>query len=269
MASLEDAEEVLLSTNSKSNFQRLTRLLMRGGAVLLREIFDFFHSPASLPTTLSVPSVERKLRAARLTRPDWNCLFPSPGVYGKSSDFDISLTLLLRTICNLKPPPTGWDSLPNDLEHSLEADLVRIKHYRNEVYGHSRNLEISDDQFLDLWGKISEALLRIKAKLSLEKQIRLNDKFLHDPLTPEEERYTEELEQWYEKDIEIKKVLQELVQEVREKKEDRRGQHIGQYYWLLVVGYLKHYIKFSIVNFSILPMIKGGLRRLPRQDGLR
>ena len=88
---IEDAE-VLLSTKSKSNFQRLTRLLMRGGAVLLREIFDSIHSPASLPTTLSVPSVERKLRTARLTRPDWNCLFPSPGVYGKSSDFDISLT---------------------------------------------------------------------------------------------------------------------------------------------------------------------------------
>ena len=166
MDSQEDAEEVLRSTKSNSNFQRLTRLLMRGGAVLLREIFDSIHSPANLPTTLSDPSVERKLRTARLTRPDWNCLYPSPGVYGKSSDFDISLTFrLLRTICKLKPPPTGWDSLPNDSEHSLEADMVRIKYYRNEVYGHSRNLELSDDQFLDLWGKISKALLRIGAKL--------------------------------------------------------------------------------------------------------
>ena len=237
MDSLEDAEEVLRSTKSNSNFQRLTRLLMRGGAVLLREIFDSIHSPANLPTTLSDPSVERKLRTARLTRPDWNCLYPSPGVYGKSSDFDISLTFrLLRTICKLKPPPTGWDSLPNDSEHSLQADMVRIKYYRNEVYGHSRNLELSDDQFLDLWGKISKALLRIGAKLSHEKQIRLKgtiEKFLHDPLTPEEERYADELEQWYEKDIDNKKVLQELVQEVREMKEDFRGQQVGQYYWLL------------------------------------
>ena len=114
--------------------------------------------------------------------------------------------------------------------------MVRIKYYRNEVYGHSRNLELSDDQFLDLWGKISKALLRIGAKLSHEKQIRLKgtiEKFLHDPLTPEEERYADELEQWYEKDIDNKKVLQELVQEVREMKEDCRGQQVGQYYWLL------------------------------------
>ena len=256
MASLEDAEEVLRSTKSKSNFQRLTRLLMRGGAVLLIEIFDSIHSPANLPTTLSDPSVERTLRTARLTRPDWNCLYPSPGVYGKSSDFDISLTFrLLRTICKLKPPPTGWDILPNDSDHSLEADLVRIKYYRNEVYGHSRNLEISDDQFLDLWEKISKALLRIAAKLSLEKQSRLKgtiEKFLHDPLTPEEERYADELEQWYEKDIDNKKLVQELVEEVRVMKEE-----VGQYYWLLLVGYVKYYIKFSIFNFFILLMIKG------------
>ena len=130
---------------------------------------------------------------------------------------------MLRTICKLKPPLTGWDSLPNDSEHSLQADMVRIKYYRNEVYGHSRNLELSDDQCLDLWGKISKALLRIGAKLSHEKQIRLKgtiEKFLHDPLTPEEERYADELQQWYEKDIDNKKVLQELVQEVREMKED-------------------------------------------------
>ena len=239
MASLEDAEEVLRATRSNSNFQRLTRLLMRGGTVLLREIFDSIHSPANLSTTLSDPLVEGKLRTARLTRPDWNFLYPSPGICGKSSDFDISLTFrLLRTICKLKPPPTGWDSLPNDSEHSLEADLVRIKYYRNEVYGHSRSLELSDDQFLDLWGKISEAPLRIGAKLSHEKETRLKDtieKFLHDPSTQEEERCADELEQWYEKDIGNKKVLQELVLEVRGMKEDLRGQQVGQYYWLLVV----------------------------------
>ena len=155
MASLSEAEEALRSTKQKSNFLRLTRLLIRGGAVLFREIFDSIHSPANLPTTLSDPSVERQLREARLTSPEWNCLYPSPGVYGKSSDFDISLIFkLLRTICNLTPPPTGWDSLPNDFDHSLEADLARIKYYRNEVYGHSNNLEFLMNSFLTSGGKL-------------------------------------------------------------------------------------------------------------------
>ena len=85
MASLSEAEEALRSTKEKSNFLRLTRLLIRGGAVLFREIFDSIHSPANLPTTLSDPSVERQLREARLTIPERKCLYPSPGVYGKSS----------------------------------------------------------------------------------------------------------------------------------------------------------------------------------------
>ena len=233
MASISEAEEALRSTKQKSNFQRLTRLLMCGGAVLLREVFDSIHSPANLPTTLSDPLVERQLRRARLTSPEWNCLSPSPGVYGKSSDFDISLIFkLLKTICNLTPPPTGWDSLPNDFDHSLEADLARIKYYRNEVYGHSNNLEIPDEQFLDLWGKISEALLRIAANLSTEKQSNWKDaieNFLRDPLTPAEEGYAEELELWYQKEIDNTKVLQELVQEVRELRKDTRDQQDGQF----------------------------------------
>ena len=235
MASFSEAEEALRSTKQKSNFQRLTRLLMRGGAVLLREIFDSIHSPDNLPTTLSEPLVEGQLRGARLTIPERNCLNPCPEVYGKSRDFDISLIFkLLRTICNLNRPPTGWDSLPNDFDYSLEADLLRIKYYRNEVYAHSKNLEIPDEQFLDLWGKISDSLLRIAANLSPEKQSNWKDaieKFLRDPLTPEEERYAEELELWYQKDIDNTKVLRELVQEVRELREDmyRRDQQDGQF----------------------------------------
>ena len=129
-------------------------------------------------------------------------------------------------------PPTGWDSLPNDSDHSLEADLARIKYYRNEVYGHSNNLEIPDEQFLDLWGKISEALLRIAANLSTEKQSNWKDaieNFLRDPLTPAEEGYAEELELWYQKEIDNTKVLQELVQEVRELRKDTRDQQDGQF----------------------------------------
>ena len=105
--------------------------------MLFKEIFDSIHSPASLPmaTTLSHPPVERQLRRARLTIPEWNCLYPSPGVYGKSRDFDIRLTLrLLRTMCPLISPLTGWDSLPNHFDHSLEADLARIKNYRYKVF---------------------------------------------------------------------------------------------------------------------------------------
>ena len=216
------AEEALRCTNAKANFQRLTRLLMRGGVVLLRETFDSIHSPANLPTILGNPTVQTLLRSARLSRVEWNCLYPSPGLYAKSTDFDITLTFrLLRTICNLTPPATGWDRLASSTDHTLEADLARVKYYRNEVYGHRSTMEISDPEFVDLWREISEALLRIAAGISHDKRDEWKkaiDKFLHDPLTPDEERCVKELSQWYRYDIDVKdaaKTLEKILVEVR------------------------------------------------------
>lgn len=221
MASLADAEDALRSTSLKANFQRLTRLLMCGGVRLLRETFDSIHSPADLPVKLSDPAIQAQLRGARLTRPQWDCLYPSPGVYGKSTDFDITLIFrLLRTICNLTPPPgpRGWDDLPNSSDHSLEADLVRIKYYRNEVYGHNKTMEISDLEFHDLWRKISEPLIRIAAGISQTKKGEWKksiDDFLLDPLTPDEERYIEELNTWYKQDMDVKTEVEHVKEEIK------------------------------------------------------
>ena len=61
---MEPAEEALRSTNAKANFQRLTRLLMRGGVAFLRETFDSIHSPVNLPTILGNPAVKTLLKSA-------------------------------------------------------------------------------------------------------------------------------------------------------------------------------------------------------------
>ena len=232
MASLADAEEALRSTSAKANFQRLTRLLMCGGLSLLRETLDSIHSPADLPLRLSDPTIQAQLRGARLTQPERKCLYPPSGVYGKSTDFDVSLIFkLLRTICSLTPPPgpRGWDDLPNSLDHSLEADLVRIKYYRNEVYGHRKTMEITDTEFNDLWGKISEALIRIAARISLEKKEEWKksiDDLLVKPLTPEEERHIEELKMWYKQDRDVKTQVEKLEEKMEIMEGDMKGQFV-------------------------------------------
>ena len=216
------AEEALRSTSLKANFHRLTRLLMRGGVQLLRETLDSFHSPADLPLRLADPKIRALLNGARLTRPEWDCLYPSPGVYGKSNDFDITLIFkLFRTICSLTPPPgpRGWDDLPNGSDHSLVADLVRIKYYRNEIYGHRPTTEISDIDFIRFWEEISEALLRIATNISPAKRDEWEksiDDLLRNPLTPDEERCIEELETWYKQDMDVKNELVKLRGELRE-----------------------------------------------------
>ena len=168
MAAAPDPDEILCSTSEKTNFQRITRLLISGGTSLLREIFDSIHPPSHLAKILSNPVTKNKLKSAKLTMPQWHCLCPSTGVYGKSADFDVTLLFrLLRTICNLTPPVTGWDALPASTDHSLTADIARIKYYRNSVYGHvNQGMEITEDEFPTLWLEISEALVRIAGQIS-------------------------------------------------------------------------------------------------------
>ena len=230
------AEEALRTTDEKANFQRLQRLLMGGGLALLREVFDAIHPPASLPAVLGNPVVESKLKTLRrkrvLTHPEWNRLYyPSgPGTYGKSADFDISLLLkLLRTICSLTPPITGWNTLPNSTDHSLEADLVRIRIYRNTIYGRYSSIEITNADFEKLWREISEALLRIASSISSAKRDEWKksiEKFFHEPLTPYAKECVDELRQWYLMDIDtIEKVDEKMkrmqLEQMRIKQEQR------------------------------------------------
>ena len=225
MAAALDPDEVLSSRWEKDNFHRLTRLLISGGTQLLREIFDSRCPPTVLPGILSNPATKNQLKKAKLTKPQWDCLYPSPGTSGKSKDFDVTLLFrLLRTICSLTPPTTGWDALPASTDHSLEADLARIKYYRNSVYGHvNQNMDIKDDDFLRLWQEISQALVRIAGKISSEKETEWQlaiDNFLKHPLTAEDKRNVQELHKWYKEDMNVKESIEQLAKSLNKSMEE-------------------------------------------------
>ncbi|CAH3152474.1 unnamed protein product, partial [Pocillopora meandrina] len=209
-----EPDEVLRSSKGRNNFQSLARLLISGGTALLREVFDIKCPPSNLPTTLQNPATKKLLKAAPLSKSQRDCLYPSPGMYGKSTDFEMTLLFrLLRTICGFAPPATGWDCLPSSTDHSFGADLARIKYYRNSIYGHvNENMEIADDEFSSLWREISEALVRIAGQISPAKAREWKnnaiDTFLKDPLTEEDKRHEQELQWWYQNDREVKKDLE-------------------------------------------------------------
>ena len=221
------AKEALCATDEKANFQRLSRLLVCGGITLLREVFDCIHPPANLAVTLNNPATKAHLQRLRdhkkvITQLEWKCLYPSPGMCGKSTDFDISLLFkLFRNICGLAPPVTGWNRLPNNTDHSREADIVRIRFYRNEVYSHSHDMEISDTAFVYLWRDISEALLRIAHSISSAKRDEWEkaiNEFLREPLTLDEGQGMAELKSWYKKDMDTKDEVEKLTHEFKEMK---------------------------------------------------
>ena len=227
-------------TAVKENFQRLTRLLRCGGTSLLREIFDHHCPPSHLPARLRNPAIEILLNRAKLTKLQRDCLYPSPGVYGESRDFDLTLLFkLLRTICGLTPPPTGWDAPPATSDLSLTADLVRIKNFRNTVYGHVHHMEITDDDFNFLWDYIKQTLLRIAGQISSTTKSNWQkaiNYLLTAPLTKEDERNVQELKRWYEEGVEVKKSPDDLKVEIKGLKEETKmmSSELGEMHQVLV-----------------------------------
>ena len=63
MAAATDPCKALDSTPEKTNFQRAARLLICGGTMILREIFDKIHPPKDLPTILNDPAIKSQLTA--------------------------------------------------------------------------------------------------------------------------------------------------------------------------------------------------------------
>lgn len=209
----------LKSSAEKTNYDRIARLLYRGGKALLKEKFDSIHPPSMLPIILQHPVTRSFL--PHLYQNEYQRLYPSPGVYGKSEDFDITLLFkLLRSICSLPTPGSGWNCCPISSDQTVSDDITRIKFYRNEIC-HTKNMEIDDANFLHLWGEIRSALVRLAKSISAETEKKWQsaiDHFLTAPLTPDDERNIQELNAWYFQDKDVKKGLEEVRKELEDMK---------------------------------------------------
>ena len=145
----------------KVNFTRLSRLLVDKGTEALRNTFDGIHPPASLPAVLNANKTSLlRLKPRVINNSQWNLLYPPSGDPPESKTFDVTLlTVLFRNICRF--PKTGWSVAPVDTDRSTQANIVRIKSYRNEVYAHVTSTQVDNATFESLWQKISQALVEL------------------------------------------------------------------------------------------------------------
>ncbi|CAH3130656.1 unnamed protein product [Pocillopora meandrina] len=154
----------LASSVEKTNGAKLSRLLIDGGTTVLRNVFNGYHPPASLSAALNAnySTLNTLLKKRILHRSQWDLLFPPSGAPPDSQTFDITLLFLLLTnICGLFPPHSGWHTKPLLSDNSLEANLARIKFYRNELYGHVTTTGIAGPTFSTLWQEISAVLVSL------------------------------------------------------------------------------------------------------------
>jgi len=194
-------------TEENVNYTKLCRLLYDRGTLAVKTVFDGIVPPASLSAKLATD--QHKLLKLKkpighvLSQGQWNQLYPPSGTCPKSEDFDITLLfVLLRNICGLTPPATGWDALPLPTDTSLEANLVRIKYYRNNVAAHTSKAEVDETLFETYWSDISGALVSLGVK---QDDI---DELKSSPLGAKD--YNELVEYWYLSDEDIKHQLETI-----------------------------------------------------------
>ena len=158
------APSSLVSSVEKTNGAKLSRLLIDGGTTVLRKVFDGHHPPVNLAADLNAcySTLNNLLRRKILNHHQWDQLFPPGGAAPDSNTFDITLLFLLLTnICGLSPPPSGWHKKPPPSDSSREANLARVKYFRNVLYGHVSTTGVDTPTFNSLWQEISAPLVAL------------------------------------------------------------------------------------------------------------
>ena len=199
-----------VSTKETTNYARLCRLLVDAGSQALRNKFDSIHPPTGLHGVLTKPPAHpilQTLRKKRILNPtQWGKLYPPTPASVSSKDFDITLLmLLLRNICGLTPPTTGWDNLPPAADTSAEANIARVKYYRNHVYGHASQASVDDATFNTYWQDVSNALVGLGADAAAINTLKTESM---DPVI--EKHYQELLREWKKDDDSSKDTLEEI-----------------------------------------------------------
>ena len=182
---------------------------------MLRDTFDSIIPPENLRELLKSDPAHSRLQLLRkkgvLSSVHWRKLYPATPTEASSASFDIPLLIvLLRTICNLSPPPAGWDTPPLTADSSRESDIARIKYFMNAVSKHATEGSVSDAVFSSYWQHIRDTQLRLGGADYED----LIDEFKDQEIEfLDEEHFRELLKQWKKEEDDIRDRLNEVESE--------------------------------------------------------
>ena len=204
------------SSKKTTNYARLCRLLVDVGTQALRDTLEAIHGPSNLHAVLAAnkPGLQGLRSRKIINATQWGRLFPFIPSSVSSKTFDTTLLMvLLRNVCGLPSPITGWDTLPAATDMSREADIARIKYFRNIVYAHAEQASVDDTTFNAYWQDIRDTLVRLGGVRYRAAIDHLETECM-DPET--EDHYKLVLSEWKKDEDNIKDELKEIGAEIRD-----------------------------------------------------
>ncbi|XP_060560719.1 uncharacterized protein LOC132720576 [Ruditapes philippinarum] len=210
--------------DNRANLFRLQIIIIDGGLLVLRNIIDQTLSAKGI--TLSACLNNEKATITRLksrgviTQVQYDILFPTGGQAPTTSEMDFTLiTCLLRCLkCFGLNKKFDWNTKPIATDLTVEADICRLKAYRNEICHVPTTTGIQPNVFVNWWNDIEQILVRRSSPpLKIHQAIADFEGCLLDP--EEEKRLHEEIKRWkdYEADVdrlneEMKKVQTDFIE---------------------------------------------------------
>ena len=141
---------------------RLQLLIEKATEILRNKFHQYFSSdPKILYQQLSCHQtlLKKYLTQRILYKDQYALLFPTNGLTDSGS-FDICLlTFLLRQLCGLPSPATGWSVLPLPTDQTESAHLVRIRFGRNKVQHGGLKWDFTN--FTKVWDEITDSIIAL------------------------------------------------------------------------------------------------------------
>ena len=149
--------------SERTNYARIVTLLMEEGTARIRTAVLGHLKRETLVDSLAVhqQTFQKLVRKNVLGEVQYEILFPDGGK-GAVTDSKIDMTLwviLARNItmgCNR----FKWNSTFSDNDKTWQHDVLRIKQIRNKLF-HLNSAELRGESFTQMWGTLSDALLRL------------------------------------------------------------------------------------------------------------
>lgn len=142
------------------NFHRLCQLFVTVCSDLFRDVITFRVKDLQFQLDANKITLEKnKILSDSQTK----ILFPSSkGEKANLKKMDLSLLyLLLRNICNIRPPEDNWGGNPHDSDLSIGACIDRIRVKRNVLFAHAYTGSIDKDSFEHNWCYLKKNIVNI------------------------------------------------------------------------------------------------------------
>ncbi|XP_059133161.1 E3 ubiquitin-protein ligase DZIP3 isoform X1 [Peromyscus eremicus] len=167
---LDEKDEMPIFKLDYNYFYHLLHIIIISGTDIVRQIFDEAMPPTLLKKELLIHKnvLEPYYNHLWTNHPlggSWHLLYPPNKELPQSKQFDLCLLLALIKHLNVFPAPRkGWDMEPPSSDLSKSADILRLCKYRDILLSEILMNGLTELQFISIWKKVSDILLRLGMK---------------------------------------------------------------------------------------------------------